>query len=65
MNKQDAPRLKKFIGSLMKAEIGVLPMKDVVQLVLDLQWLSDFAESLEKPPIQVVSTSPIRPGKKK
>lgn len=67
MKKQDAPRLKRFLGSLMRAEFVSMKGKDMVQLVGDMTWLSDFAEELEKPPrIEIKSIEPMdKPAKQR
>lgn len=52
----------------MRAEFSKMPGKDMVQVVNDMQWLAQFADSLEKPPEQpfkVVSQGPIKDDKPK
>ncbi len=61
MKKEDAHRLRKMVGILMRSEFSSLP---------DMQWLAKEADELEKKSdFQVLSTSPIvdeKPkGKKK
>jgi len=48
LKKQDAPRMKKFIATLMR---GVPTVKDMVEITRDLEWLSKIALDLEKPDI--------------
>lgn len=53
LSKADAPKLKRFLGSLMRLHLGGLLVRDMVQLVKDMQWLSDIAEGLDQPQIEV------------
>ena len=49
MRKEDAPRLKKFVNKLLKMQLGSMSGNDMVLLVRDMEWLIDYAGSLEKP----------------
>lgn len=70
MEKKDAPRLKQFLGTMMRASVGPMPMKELVALVRDMEWLADVAEQLTKEPktetegIKIVSSEPIDGPKK-
>lgn len=63
MKKEDAPRLKNFLGSLMRQTYKEITGKDMLMLVKDMQWLSDVAENLEKKPadgqMKILDSKPI------
>jgi len=64
MKKQDAPRLKRFIGKLGQQQLGAMPVKDMVQFVRDLEWLATIAEKLEGPDMEIKKVEPIEDKKK-
>jgi len=67
LKKEDVPRIRRFLGILMRSSYSGVPGKDMVQMVHDMEWLAQVADKLDKPQpaMKVVSTSPIVEKKKK
>ena len=61
LKKQDAPRLKKFIGMVMKPNLSI---SDMFQVTRDIDWLAKMAIELEKPDIQVIRETSLDEPKK-
>jgi len=61
VHKRDAPRLRKTIALLMKAGISIRDMQDLLK---NIEWLAQTAIDLEKPDISVVQRKDLDNPKK-
>ena len=61
LKKQDAPRLKKFIATIMKPGVTV---SEMFQVSKDIEWLAKVALELDGPDMKVIKQTSLDQPKK-